>query len=840
MAERILERDLSARTFDPDAAAGRLPARSRTVVVGAGIVGSSVAYHLADLGEEVLVLERGSVASGTSWHAAGLVVRARSTHALTELAAVAIELYPRLGVETGIDVNLVQCGSLTVARTDGRMDELRYAAAVARHHGIPAHILPPSAIAELWPLAVADGVTGALHQPLDGHVNPGLTALALATAAHRRGAVFREGVSVLGIDRIDGRVAGVNTTAGLVECERVVLACGLWTRDVAEACGAAVPLWPAAHVHVQTDPIGGATIDLPVLRDLDGSFYVRHVNGRLMVGAFEPDGQPLDPRGLPADFAFGEFEPDWPHFEAVQRSAEERIPALRGVGWSRFLNAPESFTPDANFCLGETAEVDGLFVAAGFNSQGIIYAAGAGKALAEWMQHGSATFDAAAVDVQRFARQQSNRHYLHARTREGLGRLYAMHWPFVQPVTARGVRRTQLHDRVAAAGACFGELNGFERANWYAPPGVEPAYEYSYGRQNWFEHSAAEHRATREAVALFDLSGFAKVTVSGPDALRVVQRLCTQELDVAVGRAVYTLMLNSAGGIELDGTVTRLSADRFLVVTPTSALTKTMAMFRRGARGRNAHIADVTAAHATIGVMGPNSRELLSRISNADLSNDAFPWGTAREIEVGDGHALCIRIGFVGELGYELYPTSDVAVNVYDSILAANTAGEPLGLRHAGYHALDSLRMEKGYRHLGHDIGNLDSPYEAALGFTVALDKPGGFVGRDALFDRSGALPVGPGAGAGAERRQVYVKLLDPEPLLFHDESILVGGRIVGQITSGAYGHTLGAACGLGYVPSSTMLAAVVDAEVDCAGERVPALLSTTAFYDPRSVRLRS
>ncbi|MCU1400079.1 MAG: dependent oxidoreductase, partial [Acidimicrobiales bacterium] len=690
-------------------------------------------------------------------------------------------------------------------------------------------IVAAQRVAELFPLAVAGGLVGALHQPDDGHVNPGLAALAFATGAHRAGAVFREGVTVSGI-RTDagGRVVGVETDRGVVECERAVLAGGLWTRDLAAACGASVPLWPAAHVHVQTVPIAGAEPHLPVLRDLDASFYVRHFDGRLLVGAFEPDGHPLDPTSLPDGFAFGELEPDWPHFGPVRALAEERIPALRGVEWSRFLNAPESFTPDANFCIGETAEVEGLFVAAGFNSQGIIYAPGAGRALAEWIVEGSPTVDVSDIDVQRFHRQQSNRRYLHARTVEGLGRLYAMHWPHLQPRTARNVRRTALHDRLRVAGACFGELVGHERANWYAPPGVTPEYEYSYGRQNWFEHAAAEHRAAREGVALFDLSTFTKVEVVGRDALRVIQQVATQNLDVAVGRVVYTLFLNAAGGIELDGTIARLAEDRFLVVTPTGLHTKTLAVLRRAAAGTTASVFDTSAGLATIGVMGPRSRELLQTICRDDLSATALPWGRTRELEIGNTFSRCLRVSFVGELGYELYPTADLAVDLYDTVVeAANDLG--IGLRHAGYHALDSLRCEKGYRHVGHDIGPTDNPYQAALGFTVALDKPGGFRGRDAI------------AGAyerPLDRRQVFVRLTDPDPLLLHGESILLDGAIVGRVTSGAYGHTIGGACGLGYIGGDVPAGETF--VVDCAGRPVPAVVSDTPFYDPGNLRLRS
>ena len=823
--DRLVDKNLTATVFAPDAQDRNLPAAVRTVVIGGGIIGTSAAYHLAEMGDnDVLLLDRNVIGSGTTWHAAGLASNIRSTPAMTELARYGIETYKRLEEESGIDVSFNQCGSVLLARTPGRMDELKYTAAVARQMGIPAHLLTPAEVGDLWPLASTDGLVGGLHQPEDGHVNPGHVAVAFAKMAYERGAIIREKVAVTAVTHVDGAVTGVTTSLGHVQCERVVLAAGLWSRDLAADCGINLPLYAAEHVHVRTEPVTGADSTLPVLRDLDGYLYVRHEDGRLLVGAFEPDGLPrpvseIDPAG------FAEFPPDWDHFAPVRRNAEQRVPVLREVSYDRFLNAPEAFTPDANFCLGETVEVSNLFVAAGFNSQGIIFGPGAGRAIAAWMTEGSPTFDASLVDVQRFARSQSNRNYLHERTKEALGRLYAMHWPQLQPVTARGVRRTPLHERLVTANACFGETTGWERANWYAPSGTEPRYEYSYGRQNWFDAVGEEHRAARETVALFDLSSFTKIEVAGPEALDLLQQFCTANVDLGLGRVRYTLMLNRNGGIELDGTVVRLSQDRFWVITPAFSQYKTLGMLTKLARGRAVAVFDATAGHATIGVMGPNSRELMSRISPADWSDEAQKYTHAREVEVADGHALCLRVSFVGELGYELYPTADQAVNVYDSLVAA---GQDLGLRHAGYHALDSLRSEKGYRHLGHDIGPNDDPYEAGLGFTVSMKKQDAFIGREALEKRM---------DAERQRRTVYVALRDPEPVFVHDESILCEGRIVGRVTSGSYGYTLGRACGIGYV----MTEAPEDGRytIDCGGREYEADISSQPFYDPSNSRLK-
>jgi 4-methylaminobutanoate oxidase (formaldehyde-forming) len=825
MTERMLDDTITATSFAPDVSGGPLPGRARVVVVGGGIVGASVAYHLAGIGiRDVLLLERARIASGTSWHAAGLVARVRGSHPMTELAGYGVDLYRGLGDETGVDVNFRPTGSLTLAENEDRLQELRYAAATARHHGVEARLIGPEEVPELWPLASPDGLNGALHQPGDGTVNPGHAALALAKGANDRGVTVREGVRVEELI-LDGRtVTGVRTTHGDVEAETIVLACGLWTRDLAATVGVPVALYAAEHVHVSTDPIEGAFDLLPLIRGLDGSFYARHHAGGLMIGTFEPDGRPRSTDSIPEGWAFGEFGPDWEHFAPVRANAERRIPALKEATFSRFLRAPESFTPDSNFCLGETAEVSNLYVAAGFNSQGIIYAPGAGRALAEWIREGASTFDASEVDVRRFAGTQANRRYLHERTKEGLGRLYAMHWPSLQPATARGIRRSPLHERLAAAGACFGEMTQWERANWFAPAGVEPVYGYSFGRQNWFPYAAEEHHAARDAVALFDLSSFAKAEVTGPDALDLLQHVCTNDVDVPVGRLVYTLFLNRRGGIENDGTVTRLGEDRFLVITAAATQHRTLDWFRRYGGRMSATAFDATSAFAALAVMGPRSRELLTRISSADLSNDAFPFFTAQEIEVADAIALAIRASFVGELGWELYVPTEFAVHVHDAIVEA---GNDLGLRHAGYHALDSLRIEKGFVHVGHDVGPTDDPFTAGLGHVVKLEKD--FVGAEAAR----AAKESPRA-----HRLVSLKLEEPDPLLLHGESILADGRTVGTVMSGAYAHTLGAAAGLAVVDAGIL---DVDAtvEVDCAGMLVKATLSTRPLYDPAGARMR-
>ncbi|WP_420180876.1 GcvT family protein [Paenarthrobacter sp. TA1.8] len=822
--DRLADRSISAAAFT-DTSRDSLPRHVRTVIVGGGIVGASIAYHLTAAGEnDTLLLESNVLGSGTSWHAAGLVTGARGTTTMTKLAKYGLEFYRDLQKMSGIDVSFQRSGSLSVARTPGRVDEILYARDVADQQGIRTEWLSAERYHEVWPSASHEGVLGALLLPDDGHINPGHATVAFAKLAYELGAQVREKVVVRELLREGDRVVGVLTDQGTVYCERVILACGLWTRDLAATAGVKVPLYAAEHIHVRSNEIDGARPELPVYRDLDNSYYIRHESGRLLVGAFEPDGLPRSTDEVSVE-GFAEFDPDWDHFAPIRRKAETTVPDLSRVGYDRFLNAPESFTPDANFALGETSEVANLFVAAGFNSQGIIYAPGVGKELAEWVISGTPGFDSSSVDVQRFSPHQNNRNYLRARTKEGLGRLYGMHWPNLQMESARDVRRTPLHSRLKELGACFGEVNGGERANWYGEPGSQPVYDYSYGRPSWFERVAEEHKAAREGVVLFDLSPFAKFEVVGPDALEVCQYAATADIDVEKDKSVYTLFLNDRAGIELDGTITRLAHNRFLVVTPSFTQQKTHAFLNRIARDKAAAVFDCTAALATIGVMGPKSRELLSRVSPEDWSDQAQKYTHGRTVEIADGYAYSLRVSFVGELGYELYPSADLALNVFDALWRA---GQDLGIKLAGYHALDSLRSEKGFRHLGHDIGPIDDPYSAALRFTVALDKPGGFVGKDAL------LKLDPSAPA---HRTVYVMLDDPNPVFVHDETVYCDGAPVGRMTSGSYGYTLGRAVGIAAIRPNADLSGVF--EVRCKGIRYSAKVSRRPFYDPKGERLR-
>lgn len=819
--DRLADTGLSAEVFAADVAAAP-PSRADVIVVGGGIVGSSIAYHLALEGiTDVVVCERHTFTSGTTWHAAGLIAGARGTITLTELAAYGRQFYSTLGDISGLDVGFSAPGSLSLARHAARADELAYACDVADYCGIEARMVDAAEAQRLWPLLDPADIVAGLHFPGDGYVNPGYAALGLAKAAHALGVQVREDCPVTSLDVEDGRVVGVQTAKGPIVADRVVLAGGLWTRDLAATVGVAVPLYAAEHVHVRSAPMTVDVAGLPVLRDVDNSYYIRPEADSLLLGAFEPRGLPRSIESIPTG-GHAAFAPDWEHIAHIREAAERAVPALALGGYGRFINAPESFTPDTAFIVGETAEVDGLFVAAGMNSQGIIYAPGVGREVARWIRAGHPCFDSSAVDVTRFSPHQASRRYLHERTRESLGRLYAMHWPGYQSETARGVRRMPLHERHIAQGAVMGELNGLERPLWFGPPALEAAYDFR--RPGWHHAVGREHRMVRESVGIIDLSGFAKFEIAGPDALAGLQYAATANVDLSVDRATYTLFLNDGGGIEADGTVTRLGADRFLVVTPTSSRLRMAGLLRRRLQPHAASVVDRTAGTAVLGVFGPRSRELLARVSPDDWSAEAHRYFAGRRVEIAEGFAYALRVSFTGELGFEIYCDADLAVSMFDSLIEA---GSDLDVGMVGYLALDSLRLEKGYRHLGHDIGPADDPRSAGLDFAVAWDK-GDFAGRTPAGERS----------HGATTQVLNVAVSDPEVRLWGEETVYVGDLAVGRLTSGGFGHTVGRSVGLASVRSD------VDPEDPALAVRVrgalhPASASRTAFYDPDGARLR-
>ena len=812
-----------------------LPERARVVVIGGGIIGCSVAYHLTKLGwTDVVLLERHELTSGTTWHAAGLVTQLRNSRTLIEIAKYGVELYPKLEAETGQPTGFRQNGSITVARTPGRMDELRKVTSLGRAYGIEIEPISPREASEMWPLMRTDDLVGAVSIPKDGQTLPDMTALALSKGAEMGGASIQEHSRVTGVNLSRGAVSGVATDGGDIGCEVVVNCAGMWAREIGLMCGVRVPLHAAEHMYLVTNPMD-VPYDLRSLRDPDEQIYFRRDKedqGAILMGGFEPVAKPWGMDGIPEDYHFSLLDPDWEHFKIFWENAIYRVPAMDDAGIDRFYVSAESFTPDNRYLMGEAPEVRNFYVAAGLNSTGIAAGAGVGKAIAEWIVEGHPTMDLTEVDIRRFHGFQNSARYLRDRTVEGVGLLYGMHWPQLQNETARNARRSPLHDRLAAQGACFGAVAGWERPNWYAPEGVEPSYEYSYHRQNWFPYSAEEHRAVREGVGLFDQTSFAKFMLQGRDVEAVLQRVCANDVAVPPGKAVYTAMLNERGGIEADLTVTRLAEDRYLVVTSGSTATRDFHWINRHIPPEaHAVLSDVTSAYAVLGIMGPRSRELLSRLTDVELSNDAFPFLTSREIEMGYAVVRATRITYVGELGWELYIPTEFATGVYDAIAAE---GATLGMRHAGFHAMDSLRVEKGYRAWGLDITDQETPLEAGLTFAVAFDKNVNFIGKDALLpQRDGVL----------HKRLAIFTLNDSEPLLHGDEPIYRDGALVGRTTSGSFGHTLGRSVGMGYVESERRVdAAFVRSgsyEIEVLAERFPATAGLRPRYDPKSERVR-
>ena len=824
--EHLANRDLDIASVLP---ATPLPSAARIVIVGGGIVGASIAYHLTLAGEkDVVLIERGRLTNGTTWHAAGLVSQVRGTHALTELARINVETYERVAQDSGIDPGFRRVGSLTVARNEERFREIRLPVSVARDAGLPSEIVDRDRILELWPSVVVDDLVGGVYFPDDGTINPGVAALALARAAVDRGVRYVPDTTVTGSRRGPDarRVTGLTTTGGDIEAEVVVLAAGLWTSELARMADASVALYPAEHVWVMTDETSAATEDLPFLRDLDGYLYIRHHGGRFVIGAFEPNGKPWAPWAVPTD-GFVELGPDWDHFGPVLAAARARVPALVDLGLGRFLRAPESFTPDANFQLGFVPEVPGLFVAAGLNSQGIIFGPGVGRAAAEWILAGQMTMDLVEVDIARMGRWASQRRWMHERTVESLGGLYAMHWPNKQPETARGLRRLPLDPAYRAAGASMGQVGGWERPLWFDPSAGAngPTVRYSYVDPSWFPVVRDEVRATREGVALYDLTTYAKFEVAGPGALAGLDRLVTSDLDVAPGRVVYTIIADERGGILMDPTVTRLDEDRFLVLAPTIAQRRTEGLLRGGLPAESV-VTDVTSGFATLHIAGPRSRDLLARLTDEAVSADSWPFLAGRRIEVGRAQALALRVSFTGELGWELLVPTEFVADLYEHI---TRAGADLGLRHAGAFAFEASRLERGFRSWGHDMGPLDDPFAAGLGFAVSRRKAADFVGRAALEAARGV--------ADDDRPRRLVSLHAPTAVLWHGESVLRGSDRVGHVTSASIAPTLGGSMALAWVYGTLE---GDDWCVEVGGDAFPCAVSREPLYDPRGERLRS
>jgi glycine cleavage system aminomethyltransferase T/glycine/D-amino acid oxidase-like deaminating enzyme len=815
-----------------------LPRHAQAVIVGGGVIGTSIAYHLAKLGwKDVVLLERHQLTAGTTWHAAGLMVTYGSTsETSTELRKYTRDLYARLEAETGQATGFMPIGFIEVAADADRLEEFRRVAAFNRYCGVDVQELSPREVGELFPLARVDDIEAGFYVAEDGRVNPVDVTMALAKGARMGGVMIFEAVPATRVLHKQGRVTGVATPLGEIQTDIVVNCAGLWARELAAQNGVALSNQAAEHYYLITEPIKDLPPNMPVLEDPSAYGYYRQEGAGLMVGLFEPKCAPWMVDRAPVDMPFADLEPDWERMGPYLETAMARVPITAQVGMKKFFCGPESFTPDLLPLVGEAPNLRGYFVAAGLNSIGILTGGGLGRVMAHWIVHGLPDVDVTAMNVDRVLPYQANRDYRRARTVESLGMVYKCHYPYKSLETARGARRSAFHDRLAAQGAYFVETSGWESPGWYAGAGVTPEPgPLWWQRQLWWPHWQREHRAAREGVVVMDMSFMGKFEVQGRDAGKCLNWISANDVDGAAGQITYTQWLNARGRLEADLTVTKLDDDRFFVVVTDTMVRHAESWMKRNIPdGAHAFVTDVSSGVAQLNVQGPRSRELLQSLTSVDLSNEAFPFRMAREIDIGYARVLCVRITYVGELGYELYIPTEQAVHVYDQVVEA---GARVGLVHAGLRALGSLRMEKGYRDYGHDLDNTDDPYETGLGFAVDLKKPDGFLGKDALLERRARGPL--------RRRLVQVLLQDPEPLMYHAEVVHRDGVAVGYVRAASYGHTLGGAIGLAMIEPKGVDA--VDAQylasgrwdVEIAGRRHPATVSLKPLYDPGNERIR-
>jgi 4-methylaminobutanoate oxidase (formaldehyde-forming) len=814
------------------------PARADVVIVGGGIVGASIAYHLGKVGiTNTVLLERKQLTSGTTWHAAGLVGQLRASRNLTELAKYTTSLFEGLEKETGQATGFKQNGSISIALNEGRFEELKRGASMAKNFGLAVDVISAADIKERVPHYNLENVVGGVFLPKDGQVNPIDVTQALAAGARSRGGKVFENAKVTRILTKDGAAVGVETTDGTIMADKVVIAAGMWSRELGRQVGVNIPLHACEHFYIVSEPIAELPRNMPVVRVPDECTYYKEDAGKLMVGAFEPKAKPWGGGGIDDEHAFVTLQEDMDHFEPILAAAINRVPLLETAGIQLFFNGPESFTPDVRYYLGEAPELKNCYVATGFNSIGIQSSGGAGLVLADWIKNGHPPMDVNGIDIRRIHPFQSVKKYLHDRVTESLGLLYAMHWPYRQAETARGVRRSPLYPYAKELGAVFGEVNGWERPNWYARDGVKPEYEYSYGRQNWFPCADYEAKQLMTNCVFFDQASFAKYSFEGADACAVLNRISTANVDVQPGKIVYTQWLNERGGIEADLTVTRLTQDKFLVVTGAAPQTRDMAWLKRHTPpGARCVATDITSGLPMIAIMGPKSRALLEKVSGADLSNAGFPFGTSQEIEIGYARVRASRITYVGELGWELYIPTEFAAHVFETLWAE---GKAFGLTPAGMHTMNNCRTEKGYRHWGHDMSDEETPLEAGLGFTIAWDKPGGFIGKEAL-EKQRVLKVQP-------KRLVCLALEDSSaqaPMIYHEEPIYRNGVIVGSTTSGAWGHRVEHSLGLGYIKNADGVTKEwIESgvwEVELSWKRYGAKVQLQCFYDPKGDRIKA
>jgi 4-methylaminobutanoate oxidase (formaldehyde-forming) len=811
-----------------------LPSTAKAVVIGGGIVGCSTAYHLGKLGwTDTVVIERHKLTSGTTFHAAGLVGQLRSNANITQLLGNSVKLYNELEAETGLATGWKMNGGLRLACNEERWTEVKRQATTAHSFGLEMHLLTPKEAQELWPLMRVDDVVGAAFLPTDGQANPADITQALAKGARQSGVKIFEDTAVIAIEIANGRVAAVVTDRGRIDCEVVVCCAGQWTRALAATVGVNVPLVSVEHQYMVTEAIEGVPAKLPTLRDPDRLTYYKEEVGGLVMGGYEPNPIPWAVEGIPEGFHYSLLDSNFDHFEQLMELALGRVPALETAGVKELINGPESFTPDGNFILGEAPELKGFFVGAGFNAFGIAAGGGAGQALAEWVQAGAAPYDLWPVDIRRFGRPHFDTDWVRTRTLEAYGKHYTIAWPAEEHASGRPCRRSPLYNLLKEQGACFGEKLGWERPNWFAGAGETPEDRYSFGRPGWFEAVAREHRAAREAAVLFDQSSFAKFVLKGPDAEAALSWICANDVAKPVGSITYTQMLNDHGGIECDLTVARTAEDEFYIVTGTGFATHDFDWIRRNIpAGMNAQLFDITSSNAVLSLMGPKAREILQAVTRDDVSNTAFKFGTAKRLGIAGCPVLALRITYVGELGWELHLPTEYAISVYNALMEK---GKAHGLTNAGYRAIETLRLEKGYRAWGADIGPDHTPLEAGLGWAVKLKKNIDFKGRAAIMDQR---------DAPREKMLVFFTVEDSEVVLLGRETIYRNGERVGWLSSAGFGHTIGKPIGFGYVRNQ----GGVDAdylnsgsyELEVAAERVPCAIHLEPLYDPKMEKVKA
>ena len=812
---------------------GEFPTTARAVIVGGGIVGCSTAYHLAKLGWDVLLVERKKLTSGSTFHAAGLVGQLRSNANITRLLGYSVELYHAIEKETGQVTGWKMNGGLRLACREERWIELKRQATTAHSFGLDMQLLTPGEARDLWPLMRSDDVIGAAYLPTDGQANPSDITAALAKGARRAGARIFEDTEVLSVDVDRGVIRGVETDRGRIEAPVVVACGGMWTRTFAKTVGVNVPLVPMEHQYMVTERIEGVSTDLPTLRDPDRLTYYKEEVGGLIMGGYEPDPKPWAVNGIPSGFHYTLLECDFDHFEQLMELSLGRVPALEAVGIKELVNGPESFTPDGNFILGEAPELKNFYVGAGFNAFGIAAGGGAGMALAEWIVKGEPPFDLWPVDIRRFGRPHFDDDWIRARTIEAYSKHYTIAWPFEEHDSGRPCRKSPLYKILKASGAVFGEKLGWERPNWYADlsAGEEQRDVYTFGPPNWHDSVGREHKAAREAAALFDQTSFAKFSLKGPDAEAALSWIAANDVAKPVGSLVYTQMLNDRGGIECDLTCVRVAEDEYYIVTGTGFATRDFDWISKNIlKGMNAQLFDISSAYAVLSLMGPRARDILQTVTRSDVSNKAFPFGTARTIGIAGCPINALRVTYVGELGWELHLPVEYATAVY---AALHKAGKEHGLCNAGYRAIETLRLEKGYRAWGSDIGPDCTPDEAGIGWAVKLKKDIDFKGRAAVEAQR----------MNGVKKKLATFVADCDVRLSGRETIYRDGERVGYLTSAGYGHTIGKSIGMGYVRRDAGIDAVSiergDYDLEVATDRVPCSVTLAPLYDPRMERVK-